>query len=288
MSANPGAFRATSRATSRALALAALLLAASQPARAAEPARSGPPLWELGGMAFGVSQQAYPGSDEHLNRALALPYFIYRGKLLRADRETLGLRAMKTERYELDLGVAGSFGGGSDEIKARQGMEKLGTLVELGPRLKVRLGEAAGGRWRLDLPVRGVFDLNDGARHRGLSFEPELLFERQAHAGWRYGMGLSAIVADRRLGEHFYGVRADQVSPWRSAYAARSGLVAWRLSLSASHSLSRDWRLFGFARLDSVAGAANEASPLVRRSSGASVGLGLSYTWMRSEASAHD
>jgi outer membrane protein len=219
MSANPGAFRATSRA----LALAALLLAASQPARAAEPARSGPPLWELGGMAFGVSQQAYPGSDEHLNRALA--------------------------------------------------------LVELGPRLKVRLGEAAGGRWRLDLPVRGVFDLNDGARHRGLSFEPELLFERQAHAGWRYGMGLSAI---------FYGVRADQVSPWRSAYAARSGLVAWRLSLSASHSLSRDWRLFGFARLDSVSGAANEASPLVRRSSGASVGLGLSYTWMRSEASAHD
>jgi len=46
--------------------------------------------------------------------------------------------------------------------------------------------------------------------------------------------------------------------------------------------------LFGFARLDTVAGAANENSPLVRRSTGASVGLGVAYTWMRSERAAFD
>lgn len=271
-------------------AVALVALAAAGPALAAEPAPGGQPLWELGGAVFGVSQQAYPGSDEHLNRALVLPYFVYRGKVLRADRETAGLRAIKTERYELDVGVAGAFGGGDDEIKARQGMRELGTLLELGPRLKVRLGDGGGtaGSWRLDLPVRGVFDLNDRARHRGMAFEPELSFQRQAAGGWRYSTGLSAIVADRRLADHFYGVSAQDAIAGRPAYTAQSGLVAWRLSVSATRALGRDWRVFGFARLDSVAGAANENSPLVRKTTGSTVGLGLTYTWMRSETRAND
>lgn len=50
----------------------------------------------------------------------------------------------------------------------------------------------------------------------------------------------------------------------------------------------RNWRAFGFTRVDSVAGAANEASPLVRRTTGATVGLGLAWTWRRSDARAAD
>ena len=67
------------------LSTAALAQAADGPAAA--------PLWEVGGVAFGVSQNAYPGSDQQVNRALALPYFIYRGDVFRADRETAGIRA---------------------------------------------------------------------------------------------------------------------------------------------------------------------------------------------------
>lgn len=268
------------------------LALSSLAASAQDEPRRGPPLWEIGGLALGVSQQAYPGADEQLDRVRLLPYALYRGKVLRADGDSAGLRAVKTERYELDLGVSGSFGGGNSQIRAREGMRELGTLVELGPRLKIRLGDpatpASAGRWRLDLPLRGVFDLNDDARHRGMAFEPQLVFERQARGGWRYSSSLGAIVADRRLGEHFYGVSSAEALPGRPAYRARSGLVAWRLSASASYALSRDWRLFGFARLDSVAGAANEDSPLVRDRTGASVGIGISYSWMRSEASAHD
>jgi len=261
-------------------------------AAAQDNARRGPPLWEVGGLALGMSQQAYPGADEQLERVRVLPFVLYRGRVLRADGDTAGLRALKTDRFELDLGVSGSFGGGNSQVRARDGMRELGTLVELGPRLKIRLGDpatpASDGRWRLDLPLRGVFDLNDDGRHRGMAFEPQLVFERQARGGWRYGTSVGAIVADRRLGEHFYGVSNSEALPWRPAYTAKSGLVAWRLSASASYTLNRDWRLFGFARLDSVAGAANEDSPLVRDRTGASVGIGVSYTWMRSEASAYD
>jgi MipA family protein len=269
-----------------ALAIAA---AAALPAHAADAQPAGPPLWEVGAFALGVTQQAYPGSDTQLKRALALPYFVYRGQWLRADRETVGLRAVKTDRVELDLGVAASFGGGNDEIEARRGMRELGTLVELGPRLKLRLGEGAGGgRWRAEFPLRGVFDLNDGGSYRGVAFEPKLLFERQTVSGWRYGTGLSLILADRRLADDFYGVGPQDVAPGRPTYAARSGLVATRLSLSVSRSLGRDWRVFGVARYDTVQGAANEASPLVRKKAGGSLGVGLAYTFARSEASAYD
>jgi outer membrane scaffolding protein for murein synthesis (MipA/OmpV family) len=252
-------------------------------------AASGLPLWEIGGVAFGVSQQAYPGSDQQVNRALPLPYFIYRGSFLRADRDTAGIRALKTDTLELDVGLAGSFGASSGAIEARQGMRALGTLVELGPRLKWQLGAApGGGRLTAELPLRAVFDLSDKGAHRGISFEPKLVYAQRTQGPWRYGASIGAIVADTRLAQTFYQVNAAEAQAGRPAYAAQSGLVAWRLGGSFSRSLSPDWNLFGFARLDSLAGAANEASPLVRRTTGASVGVGVSYTWMRSQQRAQD
>lgn len=247
------------------------------------------PLWELGGIAFGVSQQAYPGSDQQVNRALALPFFVYRGEVLRADRDTAGLRAVKTDRFEIDVGVAGAFGSNSNSIEARSGMRNLGTLVELGPRLKWNLGAAPGGGfWRAEFPLRAVFDLSDGAARRGLSFEPKLIFERQARNGWRYSASVSAIVADTQLARTFYEVTRADATAFRPAYMAKSGLQAWRLGAFASRELNADWRLFGFVRLDSVAGSANENSPLVRQTNGASLGLGVAYTWMRSEQRGRD
>lgn len=247
------------------------------------------PLWEFGAAGIGVSQQAYPGSDQQVRRGLVLPYVVYRGRFLRADRETAGLRAIRTPNYELDVGFAASFGSRSEDIDARRGMRDLGTLVEFGPRLKWFLGEGpGGGRWRLDLPVRGVFDLSDGAAHRGMAFEPELRFERRTAGGWMYGASLGAVFADRRLAATFYEVAPGEAQPWRPAYQANAGLVAWRLGASMSRPLGTDWRVFGFARMDSVAGAANEDSPLVKRTTGGTVGVGFTYTWLRSGRAGND
>jgi outer membrane scaffolding protein for murein synthesis (MipA/OmpV family) len=250
---------------------------------------TGLPLWELGVFGVGVSQQAYPGSDQQVARGLALPYLIYRGEFLRADRETAGLRAVKTPRFELDIGVAGSFGSRSNDIEARQGMPDLGTLVEFGPRIKWNLLETnAGGRLRLELPLRGVFDLEADAAHRGMAFEPKLVFQRRAPSGWDYSAGLSAIFADQRLARTFYAVDPMFAAPGREAYEAASGLVTWRLSASFSRNVSQDWRIFGFGRIDSMNGSANKDSPLVRRTNGLSVGVGFAYTWMRSQRMAKD
>jgi outer membrane protein len=247
------------------------------------------PLWELGAFGFGVSQNAYPGADQQVNRALVLPYFIYRGEILRADRDTAGIRAIKTDDFEVDVGFAASFGARGDSIEARRGMRALGTLVEFGPRLKWNLGSGpGGGRWRAEFPLRAVLDLSDSAAHRGTSFEPRLVFEREARDGWRYSANVGAVMGDAKLARTFYEVTPSDSTAVRPAYAAKSGLMAWRLGTSASVNVGPDWRVFGFVRLDSVAGAANEASPLVRRNTGATVGIGAAYTWMRSERRAND
>jgi outer membrane protein len=247
------------------------------------------PLWEVGVFGAAVSQQAYPGSDQQVRRTIGVPYLIYRGGVLRADRETAGLRALKTERFEVDLGVAGAFAARSSEVQARRGLPDLGTLVEFGPRLKWNLARSdTGGRWRLDLPLRGVFDLDDGAAHRGMTFEPELSFQRRSPQGWTYSASASAILADRRLAHTFYGIDPAYAQADRPAYAAQAGLVAWRLSTTWSRALSPDWRVFGFARLQSVSGAANEVSPLVRRTHGGSLGVGVSFTVTRSRQLAVD
>ena len=255
-------------------------------AAAAQPAAV--PLWEVGGLAFGTHQQAYPGSDQSVRRAIALPYLLYRGEVLRIDRGTAGVRALKRPTFEVDIGFSGAFGSSSRDIDARRGMPDLGTLVEFGPRLKWNLGEAAGGRWHVELPLRGVFDLGDRLARRGLSFEPELQFARRTTGGLSYAASVAAVIGDRRLAETFYGVEPAYATAERPAYDARAGLINGRLGLTASQQVAPDWRVFGFVRIDSVAGAANRASPLVRQTTGTTAGVGLNWTWMRSERAAVD
>lgn len=257
-------------------------------AQSQEPPR---PLWELGVVGAGVSQAAYPGADEQVARALVLPFFIYRGKFLRADRGSIGVRAVKTSRSELDIGFSGSIGASSNEVEARRGMPSLGTLVEFGPRLRVRLGEldpSARSYWELELPLRAVLDASDSLRHRGAAAEPELNWRVRADGGLDFAASVGLVFGDRKLNDYLYGVAPAYATATRPAYTARSGLIATRLGLSASKRLHPDWRVFAYARYDSVRGAANEDSPLVRKSGGATAGVALAWTFWRSQRSEQD
>lgn len=247
------------------------------------------PLWEVGAFALTASQQAYPGSSQQTNRSLLLPYAVYRGQYLRADRGTLGVRAVKTPEFEVDIGFGGALGSDSERIEARRGMPDLGDLIEAGPRLKWNLaGDEMSGRLRAEFPLRGVLDLSDGFAYKGLSFEPELTYDRRSTNGWRWSTGVGLVAGDRRLADTLYGVAPVYATADRAAFTARAGLIAWRVSASASVLLTPELRLIGFARADTVSGAANRASPLVTQRAGVSAGLALSYTLFKSSSPAFD
>lgn len=247
------------------------------------------PLWEIGALGLAVSQPAYPGAAARINRALALPYLMYRGEFVRADSGGAGVRAIKTPRFELDLGFSGAFGSSSNQIQVREGMPDLGTLVEFGPRLKWRLGSGTGhGPWRVELPLRGVFDLSRQLAHKGMGFEPELVFERRNPMAWSFNTVLSAVWGDQRLADTFYGVAPSFSTDARPAYAAHGGLIAQRLSLGVWRDLRPDLRLFGLLRIESVKGAANRNSPLVQQTSTGLLLVGMTYSWKQSSRPGSD
>jgi MipA family protein len=184
-----------------------------------------------------------------------------------------GLRPSGPAPLELDVGFSGS---GLDGADGRRGLgDTSRQLLGFGPRLQWNIGSGpADSRWRLDLPVRTVMDAGDGFAARGLSFGPELVLERRSFSGWSYGASVGALVGDRRLSDAYYGAST------RSGLDARSGLIAWRLGLSASRPLSTDWRLYTFARVDTSRerGLLNDVP---RDSTGLTVGAGVTWTWMR-------
>jgi len=211
-----------------------------------------------------------------------LPFGIYRGSLLRVDGNGIGLRALHTPRFEWDVSGAGAFGSASSKVRARRGMPGIGTLVEVGPALKINLGDLADARrdphlTQLELPVRAVFDVNDGLSHRGWTFEPRLV--HTAWTGPRFSLILSAgaLVGDRTINHLYYGVDALYATADRPAYDARGGLIATRLNASLRQRISPTLRLQYFAQFESVRGAANEDSPLVRSKQDA--GFGVSLIW---------
>ena len=272
------AFAALPGATAFAQDTAADAAIVAEPAKPKEPL----PLWELGLVGIAAYQPAYPGSDQDIARVRVLPFGIYRGSLIRADGNGIGLRALRTPRFEWDVSGSGSFGSSANKVRVRAGMPSIGTLVEIGPALKVNLGDLVEPTrdphlTQLEIPVRAVFDVNDGFAHRGWTFEPRLSHTAWTGSSFTLVVSAGALFGDRSLNHLYYGVDAPYATADRPAYDASAGLIATRLSASLRHRISPTLRLQYFAQVETVRGAANEASPLVRSKQDA--GLGVSLIW---------
>jgi outer membrane scaffolding protein for murein synthesis (MipA/OmpV family) len=247
-------------------------------------------LWEAGVAGFGFSGPAYPGASDTVNRGLVLPWIIYRGPVLRADGGSVGARVAKTRDLELDIGFAGALSARSTDVTVRQGMPDLGFLIEFGPRVRYTLARPSSDSLvRLDVPLRGVFELKNGFTYRGLAFEPRLSFDKRAiGAGWGFSANTSLNFGNQEFNEYLYGVPTQFATPTRGAYQAKAGLIAPRVQLTASRRLTDDVRLFAFTRLDFAGSGVNRDSPLHVKDSGASFGLGLVWTLGRSSERAVD
>ena len=103
-----------------------------------------------------------------------------------------------------------------------------------------------------------------------------------------YSTSLGLVFGDERLADTFYGVAPAFATAARPAYKAQSGLIMSRVSVNLFQNVTPNLRVFGFARLTSVDGAANPSSPLVKQTTGSTVGIGLVYTLARSETLATD
>ncbi len=254
------------------------------------PAAKTQPLWEYGLTGFVGSGPAYVGSATRLNNALVLPWFTYRGDVIRADNTTVGARVFKTDAVDLDVGFGLALGASSKDVPLRAGMRSLGFQFEFGPRARFNLWQPdPGTRLRLDVPLRAAFEVSGGIQQRGLVFEPKLSWsKRDRSTGFALDTSVSAAFADQRYHQFLYGVAGPDVTATRPLYTAKAGLNTLRLQSTAVKDFSADWRGFGFVRYDSNGQSANKGSPLHVSSGGAGIGIGAIWTIGRSETKGSD
>jgi len=254
---------------------------------AASAAAEEKPLWELGAGVGGAVVPDYPGSDESRSYVAPIPYVACRGKYLKADRG--GLRtALFDRRYaELSLSIGGSVPVKSEDNEARRGLPDLEPTLEVGPRLDLHAWRSQDERIKLDVgvPVRLPVTLESSSRSVGVVFEPRVSLKVNDFAGfegWQLGAAVGPSFADRKYHQYFYGIDPGLGTPERPAFDASGGYSGAALRINLSKRYPKLW-LGGFVRYENLAGAAFEASPLVRTSGSVSVGFGAAWIFFRSK-----
>ena len=270
---------------------AAVCVAACTLVHAAEPIEPGPdvdaglnpgsqkPLWELGLGVAGLRLPDYRGSDQSRGYLLPLPYIVYRGTWLKADRDGARALLLDTQRVKVDVSVAASTPTRSSDNTAREGMPNLPAVGEIGPNLNYTIARSVANRWRLDLrlPLRAAVTLQRSPEFIGTTFSPHLNLDLAGVAGgWNLGLLTGPLFADRKYHEHFYGVDPAYATSTRPAYQAHGGYAGWQALAATSRRFGNTW-VGAFVRYDSLRGASFEDSPLVRSHSAVTAGFGVSW-----------
>jgi outer membrane scaffolding protein for murein synthesis (MipA/OmpV family) len=250
------------------------------------------PLWELGVAAVGARLPHYIGSDEYENYAYPVPYFIYRGEFLRAERD--GLRGIfyKGEKFETSLSAWGNPPV-PDDNDARQGMEELDAVGEIGPAVRYYFYRRG---WRDHLYLQAAlrtafsFGFNGGldidTDYQGLngglvlSYQNKSAFEAHDLSIF-FKAGLN--FADDTYNNYFYGVERRYATARRARYEADAGYAGFSLSSSLYKRLTPRLAVGCYARWNNLDGAVFEDSPLVRDKN--TYAVGATVVWKITESS---
>ena len=246
------------------------------------------PEWEFGVGATAFTFPDYRGSDESRGYLLPFPYLIYRGDVLRVDRQGVRGVFFESERVELDMSISGAPPVDSSKNRAREGMPDLDPTFEIGPRLNVILARSPDRSKALTfrLPLRAVIatDLSH-AEAQGWIAHPSLTYDSRPHfleGRWRLGLQAGLLYATDHYHRYFYGVDEAFAAPGRPAYQARGGYSGAAFAASLTRRFRKVW-VGGFLRYESLKGAAFEDSPLMRRDSAFSAGIAIAYVFAESE-----
>lgn len=244
------------------------------------------PLWEAG---LGVGALLFPdyrGSDESSIYPVPVPYFVYRGKFLKADRDGVRGELFDRKYAELNISVSATIPVSSEDNAARRGMPDLDPTVELGPSLDLHVWRSSDEHLKLDvlLPLRAPLTLSTSPRSIGWVFSPRVNIDIEDAAGfigWNFGFGVGPLFADEKFHQYFYDVAPAFATATRAAYEARGGYSGMQVLTSLSKKFPTYW-VGAYLRYDNLNNARFEDSPLVRSQHYLAGGIGIA--WMIRES----
>lgn len=267
--------------------LAGLVALTLPPLACAESKPESKPRWEIG-LGVGTARVPdYRGSDEHGNYTLPFPYLVYRGDILKADKDGLRTKVFGLEGLRMDFTMGLSNPVSNSDNRARAGMPDRPWVVELGPALDARLFVSDDERTRLRfrLPVSYGIAIGQDGGGNGWQAAPRLVLDVRdvlGAKGWHWNLLGGPIFATRQRHAWYYDVAPVYARPDRPAYSAKGGYSGTTLVTGLTTRIDRMW-VGGFVRYDSLQGAAFADSPLVKtRHYGA---IGIAFSWVLWESS---
>ena len=246
---------------------------------AAAAAAEEKPLLEFGLGVGALAFEDYRGSATTHAYPLPVPYFVYNGKFLKADRE--GVRGTLFNQDWIELNLSGNATTPVRSDRARHGMPDLKSTLEIGPSLDLHLLHSADSRIKLDLrlPLRSAITVEASPKFIGWTFTPRLALDvadPAGFAGWKAGLLIGPLFADRRYHDYFYSVAPPYATASRPVYSAAGGYAGTQAIAALSKRYPRYW-VGAYVRADTLAGAAFAQSPLVVRPWYWSAGVGISW-----------
>lgn len=249
------------------------------------------PLWEVGVGGGGFSGPTYPGSDDATTQALFVPFVIYRGEVFSIGEES-GARALAfaNEKFEIDISLGASLAADTSEDADREGMPDLDFLFEIGPQVIYHAAKYEHKNWTshfdIKLRTRAVIATDFGSfKEQGFIVEPAFVYElkskRDRHL--EFQLDVEIISANERLNEYFYNVDADYVTAERGFYQAEAGYIGTEIGTSLSYPVNENFRIFAGFDIEFYQGNANVDSPLFIDDTAISGGIGLVYTYFKSD-----
>jgi MipA family protein len=245
------------------------------------------PLFEFGiGPGVAVLPD-YAGSDESEAYPGPVPYIVYRGKFLKADRDGVRTQLFNRKYAELSVSAGGSLPVNSDDNEAREGLRDLKPTLELGPALELHLWRSQNQKIKLDLdiPVRFPVTVESSPRSIGVVVGPRLsldVADFAGYAGWDFGFSIGPNYADSKYHDYFYEVAPRFATADRPAFDAGGGYSSTAALAAISKRFPKYW-IGAFLRYENLKGATFEDSPLVKRQSAVVAGLGFAFIIGRSK-----
>jgi len=271
----------------RCFAVALLALAALPAVHADAPGEvSEQSNWELGVGVGSVRYPVYVGAVETQSLTVPFPYVVYHNPHLSVDKNQVRGIVIAGSHWSVDVDFSGSPYVESDRTRERLGMPDLQWLGQMGPALRYLAWQDGSGLTQLDvvLPFRVAVSAQGlTLTHRGWEFEPRLeldhnLSDAPEHFEWN--ANLDFAYGDRKYDQYYYGVLHQYAAAGRPAYDAPGGYGGYRSQVGFS------WYhgsfIYGaFIEYLSLRGAVFQASPLVARSGGLSMGVAITWVIQR-------
>ena len=243
------------------------------------------PLYEFGVATALITTPDYPAADQSRTRNFTIPTFIYRGLIFKSDRRGTRASLFNDKGLEIDLSFGASLPANSEDNDAREAMDDLDWIAEIGPRLSYIFFDDDNHSLIFSNPVRFAFSTDAKfTRERGYRYNPEIDYRKRLSQLFRLSFGYEINYCSEALCDYFYQVTSSDVTQDRQRYNAKGGLVGDAISSNIIYRARNLTGVLGI-KYNRYHGAANENSPLYKVRNGTTVFMALNYFFYQSKES---